>query len=157
VYRARSDVGAVIHTHPRYATALGATLARLEVLCHDAVLFKDGLPIFEETSELIIHPEQGKAVARVLGDRQAVLLRNHGVLVVGRDVPDAVFAALCLERAVQIQAIATTLGPLRPMDREMAERLYPTKHRVELVEGYWHYLVREARRQHLGTGMPTDD
>src|SRR5579864_9701836 len=45
VYRLRADVGAVIHTHPPYATALGASAARLEMLGHDAVLFKDGLPI----------------------------------------------------------------------------------------------------------------
>ena len=42
VYRARPDVGAVVHGHPPYATALGATSAELELLTHDAVLFADG-------------------------------------------------------------------------------------------------------------------
>ena len=41
VYRARPDVGAVVHGHPPYATALGATGASLELLTHDAVLFVD--------------------------------------------------------------------------------------------------------------------
>ena len=39
IYRARPDVGSVIHGHPLYGTALGATDARLEFLTHDAVLF----------------------------------------------------------------------------------------------------------------------
>ena len=43
VYRARPDVGAVVHGHPLYATALAATDAPLELLTHDAVLFADGL------------------------------------------------------------------------------------------------------------------
>lgn len=153
VYRLRSDVGAVIHTHPPYATALGATAARLEMLGHDAVLFKDGLPIFDETAELITHEEQGRAVARALGPHRAVLLRNHGVLVVGKDVPAAVFAALTLERAAQVQAIASSLGPLRPMADEMAECLYPSKYRDEFIDGYWNFLVRQLRRQGLDDGV----
>ena len=66
------------------------------------------------------------------------------------------FTALCLERAVQIQSSAATLGPRRPMDRQMAERLYPTKHREDLVRNYWQYLLRQVRRQGLDDGMPDE-
>ena len=154
VYKMRPDVGAVLHTHPPYATALGATDARLEMLNHDSALFKDGLPVFDDTAELIVHPEQGSAVARVLRQHRAVLLRNHGVLVVGKDVPSAVFAALTLERAIQIQVIAASLGNLRPMSPEMATRLYPSKYRDEFVDGYWQFLIRQLHRQGLAAGMP---
>src|SRR5919109_2996941 len=47
VYRVRRDVGAVIHGHPPYATALAATRAPLQLLTHDAVLFADGLARFD--------------------------------------------------------------------------------------------------------------
>lgn len=154
VYKARPDVGAVIHAHPLYTTALAATAGRLEMLSHDAVLFKDGLPLFDETCELITTPEQGRAVARALGPHGAALLRNHGVLVVGADVPSAVYAALTLERAVQFQSIASTLGELRPMPAEMADLLYPNKYRDDFVQGYWRYLIRQVRRQGLDDGMP---
>lgn len=90
VYRARPDVGAVVHTHPPMTTALGATTAGLEFLNHDGVLFPDGVGTFEETPELITMPLQGEAVAKALGMRRAVLLRNHGVLVVGQDIPGRV-------------------------------------------------------------------
>src|SRR5207245_7816018 len=58
VYRARPDVGAVVHGHPLHATALAATGARLELLTHDAVLFADGLGRFDEP-DLIVEEAQG--------------------------------------------------------------------------------------------------
>ena len=67
VYQARPDVGAVVHGHPPFATALGATDATLELLTHDAVLFADGVPVFEEPPELITDGDQGRAVAAALG------------------------------------------------------------------------------------------
>lgn len=154
VYRARPDVGCVIHTHPVYTTALAATHGRIELLNHDAVLFKDGPAIFEETAELIQERSQGEAVARALGDKRVLLLRGHGVLVVGSTVPWAVYTALTLERVVQIQAIARALGELRPMSEEMAERVYPDKYRDEFLETYWQYLIRQVRRAGLDDGMP---
>lgn len=154
VYKARPDVGAVVHTHPVYATALGSTSARLEYVSHDSVLFPDGLGLFEGTAELITQPEEGQAVARALGSRRAVLMRNHGVLVVGKDVPWAVLAALTLERAVQIQFVASVLGPLKTIDPEMVAQMYPEKYRDSFFVQYWDYLIRKARRAGLGDGMP---
>src|SRR4029453_1970728 len=48
VYRARSDVVSVVHSHPPYGTAFGTTDATLELLNHDAVLFKEGLAYFDD-------------------------------------------------------------------------------------------------------------
>jgi ribulose-5-phosphate 4-epimerase/fuculose-1-phosphate aldolase len=146
VYRARPDVGAVVHGHPPYATALSATGARLELLTHDAVLFVDGVGVYDETAELITEPEQGRSVAGALGDWSALLLRNHGVLVVGRDVPWAVLAACTLERAVRLQTIASALGELRPIEHALARRMYPAKYHDRLVEEYWQAWLRKLRR-----------
>jgi len=154
VYRARPDVGSVVHTHPPHSIALGASDARLTLLGHDAALFKDGIGVFDESADLIIRPEQGLAVSRALGSRRAVLLRNHGVVVVGKDIPWAAISALTLERAAYIQAIATSLGSLQPMSPEMAERLHPDKYPDDYMGNYWQYLIREVQRQGLDHGMP---
>lgn len=154
VYRARPDVGSVIHTHPPYATALGATSAELQLLNHDAVLFKDGLAYFDDTAELIVNAAQGAAVAQALGDKRAVMMRGHGVLMTGKTVSWAVYGALTLERVIRIQTIASALGPLRPMTAEMAARVYPDKYRDEFVGAYWRYLVRQVKRSGLDDGMP---
>lgn len=154
VYRARPDVGAVVHTHPIYGIALGATEAKLELLNHDAILFFDGLATFDETADLITSQDQGRAVAQALGEHKAVLLRNHGILVAGKDVPWAVFIALTLERAIQVQAVAATLGPLRPISREMAEQMYPTKFQDRFIQKYWAFLIRQLWQEGLAAGMP---
>lgn len=154
VYKARPDVGAVVHGHPPYATALAATTTPLEILTHDAVLFADGLAVFDETPGLITAVDQGRAVARALGTRRALLLRNHGVLVSGKDVPWATLAAATLERAARLQSIASTLGTLRPIPTETALRMHPEKYRDPFVAEYWQAWIRSLRRTGLDAGMP---
>jgi ribulose-5-phosphate 4-epimerase/fuculose-1-phosphate aldolase len=85
-------------------------------------------------------------VAAALGDRNAILLRNHGVLAVGGDVPWAVLVACTLERAVRLQAVASALGELRPIDQELARRMYPAKYHDGLVEEYWQAWLRKLER-----------
>lgn len=154
IYRVRPDVQSVIHTHPPYATAFGATDAELQLLNHDAVLFKEGLAYFDDTAELIVNPEQGAKVASALGDRRVVLLRGHGVLFTGSSVPWATYAALTLERVLRIQSIANSFGNLRPMTPDMASRVYPEKFRDVHVHSYWDYLIRGVQRAGLDQGMP---
>jgi L-fuculose-phosphate aldolase len=146
VYRARPDVGAVVHGHPPYATALAATDTELELLTHDAVLFADGLGRYEDSADLIVSPEQGAAVAAALGPHRAALLRNHGVIAVGKDVPWAALTAATLERAARLQSLAATFGRLRPISRESAARLAPVKYRDAFVEEYWRAWLRRTLR-----------
>ena len=154
VYKLRDDVGAVVHGHPPYATAFSATDASLALLTHDSVLFADGVVVHGETPELITEPEQARAVAEALGGCRALVLRNHGVLVVGKDVPWAVLAAVTLERAIRLQAIAGALGPLRPIPQAFAERMLDEKYRDGFVEEYWDAWIRRLRRSGADVGMP---
>jgi L-fuculose-phosphate aldolase len=156
IYARRPDVGAIVHAHPPYVTAFGATTAQLELLTHDAVLFADGVAYFEETPELITEEEQGRAVADALGHRRAVILRNHGVVVADADVRWAVLSAITLERAVRLQAISTTLGKLRPIPQDDAERMRADKYQDRFVDEYWASWVRHVRRAGGDEGMPPE-
>jgi L-fuculose-phosphate aldolase len=153
VYRVRPDVAAVVHGHPPNATALAATGAPLSLLTHDSVLFADGVGRFDEP-DLIIGDEQGGRVAAALGARRAVLLQNHGVLVVGKDVPWAVLTAVTLERAARLQSVASTLGELRPLSEQLARELLPEKYRDEFVDEYW--AAWQRRVGHDGGGVGGD-
>jgi L-fuculose-phosphate aldolase len=145
VYSARADVGAVVHGHPPHATALGATTADLALLTHDGILFADGVGRFDDP-DLVVDEDQGNRVASALGSRRAVLMQNHGVLVVGKDLPWAVLTAVTLERAARLQSIASTLGELRPVSKELAAQLLPVKYRDEFVEEYWEAWLRKIGR-----------
>jgi ribulose-5-phosphate 4-epimerase/fuculose-1-phosphate aldolase len=149
VYRVREDVGAVVHGHPPHATALGATATELELLTHDGILFADGVGRFDQP-DLIVDDDQGDRVAAALGQRRAVLMENHGVLAVGKDVPWAVLTAVTLERSAKLQSIALTLGELRPIAQEVAQMLLPVKYRDEFVEEYWAAWQRQVARDFGG-------
>ncbi len=154
VYRARPDVGSVIHGHPIYATALGSTDASLQMLTHDAVLFVDGLGEFDEGPDLVTDRARASRVAEALGSRRAALLRNHGVVIAGEDVRWSVLTALALERAIRFQSIASTLGNPLPISHDAALKLRPQKYPDTLLDDYWAAWVRRVERAHgpLGTG-----
>lgn len=154
VYALRPDVGAIVHGHPPYATAFGATDARFQLLTHDAVLFADGVAYFDETAELITERDQGRAVAEALGTRRAVILANHGVVVADKDVRWAVLSAITLERAIRLQAIAATLGELRPIPKELAERMVADKYQEHFLDEYWAAWIRRTRRAGADLCMP---
>lgn len=146
VYKVRPDVGAVIHGHPPFATALGATDAGLEFLTHDAALFADGLPVFDETPSLIGSEADGCAVAAALSGHRALLLRNHGVLIAGQDLRWAVLTAVTLERAIRLQSIAARLGPSHSYSQEWADRMLPIKYQEAFLDEYWSAWIRRVRR-----------
>jgi ribulose-5-phosphate 4-epimerase/fuculose-1-phosphate aldolase len=155
VYRLREDVRAVAHGHPPYSTALGATDAGLLPLTHDGVMFEDSLAVFA-SPDLITDLGQGRQVAEALGDGSAVLMRNHGVLVAERDVRWLVLAAVTLERAAMMQALASSLGNPRPIDAELVKDLKNRKYDDYLVDEYWHAWLREMRR-HGGAPKTSDE
>lgn len=156
VYRARPDVRCVIHGHPLHATALGAAHTDLAFISHDAVLFKEGIAALDEVPEMILGRSQGQVVAEALGDRSALLMRNHGVLVVGKDPPWAVLTAVTLERAVQLQAAAASLGQLRPVAEEAVAPLHEMKYQDAFLAEYWNAWIRELRRSGRDFDMPED-
>jgi L-fuculose-phosphate aldolase len=110
ILRARPQARCVVHTHPPYAVAFGSTERALLPIGHEGSYFVDGLPIFSQTTDLIVTPERGRAVAQTLGPHNAVLLRNHGIVTVGQSIAEAVFVALLLEKACYMQLLAMQMG-----------------------------------------------
>ena len=155
VYKRRPDVRCVIHGHPLYATAFGATEARLETLTHDAVLFTDRISTYEGVPDLITGDEQGKEVAEALGGGTVILLRNHGVLVAERDTPWAVLTAVLLEKAAQLQFVASAFGPLRPIPSGLVESIHARKYQSGFPDEYWDAWIRALRRAGHDEGMPS--
>lgn len=154
VYKRRPDVRSVVHGHPTYATAFGATDAEFAHLTHDSVMFVDGISTYEGVPDLIVNARQGALVAEALADGTVVILRNHGVLVAERDVRWAVLASVLLERSIQLQSIASTLGPLHPIPQELLGPIHTMKYQANFPGEYWDAWVRELRRSGRAFGMP---
>ncbi len=154
VYKRRPEVRSVVHGHPLHATAFGATDAEFSFLTHDSVLFIKGISTYDGAPDLIMDQQQGAQVAQALGDGTALLLRNHGVLVAERDVRWAVLAGVLLERAVQMQLLAASFGPLHPIPDPLLEGIHATKYQVDFADEYWDAWIRELRRSGRAFDMP---
>jgi ribulose-5-phosphate 4-epimerase/fuculose-1-phosphate aldolase len=95
IYRARPDVGSIVHAHPPLTIALGISGETIRPVHQLSACFAAGVPTFG--GELINSEELGKKVAETLGDKRAILLVGHGAVTVGADVPEAVTTALLME------------------------------------------------------------
>jgi ribulose-5-phosphate 4-epimerase/fuculose-1-phosphate aldolase len=67
ILRARSDIVAVVHTQPPHAVAFSSLDRPLLPVGNDGSIFSAGVPVFSETTNLIVDQPRGKAVARCLG------------------------------------------------------------------------------------------
>lgn len=151
VYKIYPQINCVIHTHPFFATVLGSTRQSIKPVSHEGVLFAD-LPIFEETTELIRTPAQGQAVARYLDGHRALLLRNHGVVVVGTSLEEATVYALLLEKAAKVQVMASLLGSFSYSSAEETGRKVEQIYHTANLQTFWDYWVRKLRRWSSGLG-----
>jgi ribulose-5-phosphate 4-epimerase/fuculose-1-phosphate aldolase len=151
IYRARPDVGAVVHTHPPHTVAFSASDAAFALVSQDSLPFREGIARFD-SARLIVTPEQGDALARALGDREAVVMRNHGLTVVGGSLEEAVVLAVSFERGLATQLEATAFGTLREIPAGEVEGLAEEggARAATTVASRYAYL----RRRHLGTSRP---
>jgi len=109
VYRHRPDVGGVVHTHSRYATAFAA-LGRSIPVYLTAMGDEFGGPIPCGGFALIGSEAIGKVVVESIGTSPAVLLKNHGVFTIGKSAEAAVKAAVMVEDVAHTVWIALQLG-----------------------------------------------
>jgi HCOMODA/2-hydroxy-3-carboxy-muconic semialdehyde decarboxylase len=120
VLRARPEVMAVVHSHsPAVIPFSVAQGLSLRAVSHMGSFLGVQTPVFEirdvagDASDLLIRDRPlGAALARSLGDRPAVLMRGHGVTVVGATLREAVFRAVYTEFNARIQLEALGLGPV---------------------------------------------
>jgi L-ribulose-5-phosphate 4-epimerase len=96
IYRHRSDVNGVVHTHSSYATAFAALGKPIPVYL-TAMADEFGGPIPCAGFALIGGEEIGKQVVEHIGTSPAVLLKNHGVFTIGSTAQNAVKAAVMVE------------------------------------------------------------
>ncbi len=131
IYRHRSDVGGIVHTHSRYATAFAAVGKTIPVyLTAHADEFGCEIPC--AGFALIGGEEIGMQVVENIGKSTAVLLKNHGVFTIGKDAESAVKSAVMVEDIAATVWIALQLGTPDRISSEDVEKLH---HRYTHVYG----------------------
>jgi ribulose-5-phosphate 4-epimerase/fuculose-1-phosphate aldolase len=129
IYRARPEVMAIVHSHSPSVIPFGATKARLRPIYHMGAFLWSGAPVFDirrvrpENDLLVRDKELGEALARSLGGCNCVLMRGHGMTVIGDGVPEAVYRAIYTEMNARLQIQAEQLqGPIEFLSDEEGRR-----------------------------------
>lgn len=117
VYNARPDVNAVVHTHPLYSTVLGVNQMELPGISEDFVQIVADKIICSEYA-LPGTMELAENVAAALGQRNAVLLPNHGTLCVGENMKHALTVCHVVEKTAHIYIMAKSIGTPHLIDEE---------------------------------------
>ena len=116
IYKVRPDVMAVCHHHsPAFMPLLATGTDYVPVFHLGAVggirpPFWDQHDEFGDTNMLVVKPEEGASLARALGQHPMVLMRRHGVTVIGNSTRDCVYRAIQTCRNADFQARAMSLG-----------------------------------------------
>lgn len=116
IYRARADVRAIVHNHAPALIPFSVTTVPLRPMYHMASFIGNGVPVFDirktagMTDMLVSDSKKGRALAQVLGDKAAVLMRGHGVAVVGSTIQIAVGRSVYLDMNARIQTQSLALG-----------------------------------------------
>ena len=131
IYKHRSDVGGVVHTHSVYATAFAAVNKPIPVVL-TAIADEFGGPIPCGGFALIGDEAIGKMVIESIGKSPAVLLKNHGVFAIGKNAISAVKAAVMTEDNAKTVWLAMQIGTPDEISKEAVEKLH---HRYTHVYG----------------------
>ena len=129
IYNNMPDVNAIIHTHQPYATAVGLVMDVLPGFCTtlvNATLGSVTVAPYSSAASL----DMGVRTVEHIGDRRAVILRNHGVITVGPTLKDALYAAVYLEDAARTYSAACAMGVPRGLSDAQVD---------EAVETFRHY------------------
>ena len=116
-----TDNRVVMHTHSRSGMAVAALKAGLLPISMGATIFFDQLAYHEYEGPSLYLDERERLQAS-LGDKKALILKNHGLVTVGATVAEAFLRLYRLERACQTQLDASAAGELNLLDDEVARK-----------------------------------
>ncbi|MDE2968971.1 MAG: class II aldolase/adducin family protein [Chloroflexota bacterium] len=146
IHAARHDVLCVMHTHTPYGMAVSALEEGLVPLQQEAYQFHERIA-YHEFEGVAVDVDERERLVTDLGDKNALILRNHGLLTVGSSVGEAWVRMWLLELACKTQVLAQSTGqPLRQAPAEAMERT------AAFFEGFqgrpeWAWLLRVLDRK----------
>ncbi|CDN10627.1 MAG: class II aldolase/adducin family protein [Richelia sp.] len=110
IHQARPDVSAAAHAHSLYGKSW-STLGRvLDPLTQDACAFYEDHALFNDYTGVVLETGEGDRIAETLGEKKAVILRNHGLLTVGHSVDEAAWWFIAMDRCCHAQLMAEAAG-----------------------------------------------
>jgi ribulose-5-phosphate 4-epimerase/fuculose-1-phosphate aldolase len=110
VLRARADINSALHLHSIAGVAVSSMEEGLLPLNQRACYFGPHNTVYHGYEGIAVEATEQETLARDLGDKWVMFLRNHGTLTTGRSVAQAFVCAFFLERACQMQVATLSMG-----------------------------------------------
>lgn len=148
IYRARPDVKCIVHTHPLHVASLSMLEVPLEVSHMDNCTLYGDVAFLEKWPGVPVGNEEGEIISAALGDKRAILLSHHGMLVAATTVEEACVLSLQFERTARMQLLAMSAGKIQPIPAELGQEahdwiLTPKRSQIGFA-----YYARRALRAH---------
>jgi len=121
IHKARPDVIAAAHSHSLYGKAWSTLGRLLDPISQDSCFFYEQHVLFEDFTGIVLDTSEGERIAQALGNKNAAILQNHGILTVGKSVEGAVAAYVAFENACQTQLLAEAAGSIKPISAAVAK------------------------------------
>src|SRR6266436_3616055 len=162
VHAARPDIVAAAHAHSLYGKTWSSLDRLLDPITQDACAFYEDHSLFTDFTGVVYKTSEGERIAQALGDKKAVILRNHGLLTVGHTVDEAAWWFITMERSCQAQLMAEAVG--NPVKINAADAAITQQQVGSHMAGWfqfqplWSRIVREQpdllSRPWWNTGVP---
>jgi HCOMODA/2-hydroxy-3-carboxy-muconic semialdehyde decarboxylase len=160
IYEARPDVHAVVHSHADEVLPFSITDVPLRPVLHVASDMGTHVPVwdisdrFGDTNMLVTTVDQGRDLARALGDNRVVLMRGHGFSVAGPGLFDAVRVAIYLPRNARVlmNALRMSANVKALSSGEVAMRSASITASMPSAKRAWEYWCRRISAPDCGCG-----
>jgi L-ribulose-5-phosphate 4-epimerase len=152
IYRQRPDVLSVIHVHPCFAILLSSVFkGKIDTINQHGAHFTGKIPFFTSAA-LIQSPEQAEQLAQTLGSKSVVLMKNHGITVVGESLEEAVILAIHFEQAARDHLLANLFGKPSSMSLAEAKKISTNNYTSTQYKMIWDYYCKNLKRLNAGGG-----
>lgn len=114
ILKARPDAASAAHVHTGWGTPFSAEVRPIEPISQESCLFFEDHALFDDEEVQIQDTDGGRRIADALGDKRAIVLRNHGLLSVAARVDEAVGSFVAMERVAEVHMKVRDPKPISP-------------------------------------------
>ncbi len=148
IYDARPDVNAIVHTHPPHASALSMLGEPLAVAHMDTTVFHDDCAFLAEWPGVPLADDEGRIISAALGDKNSILLANHGYLTVGKTIEEAAYLAVLFENAARLHLLAQAAGDIQPIEPARAQEAHDFLLSEKIINLTFEAWIQETLARH---------
>ena len=146
LYRERPDINCIVHTHAPYVSALSMLEVPLEIAHMDACLLYGQVAFLKNWPGIPVGNEEGEIISKAIGDKKAIMLSHHGLLVAAGSVEEACIMGVMFERAARLQLLAMAAGEIQKIPEYLGEEAQKWVCTPSRIRATFAYYARRADR-----------